>query len=522
MKKLMIIILFIAESSFVFSQNDEIKNYYSLIDSAEFYISVNVNESSRFLNLIPFPLEESIKNNLGKYYYLSAQIEKTKSNLVKSHEKYILSIKYAEEENDLKTAGDAYHELALNLYNLDEIEEADFYIKKAKEHYTTINYEKGLLNVLLVPPYRKYLSYENNECIELTMENIDVYKAFTEDQYYYLFANYMLTSSHIGLDNVDTANKYFSVFSSLKDNPTISKSNYQYFKGNLHIDYVSYFIRQDKTDSALYYLSIVQKNIKKFDDPIIREIYLYFVDVYKITGEKDKENAYLDSLRIFNEKVLSQNIKGTFEVHKSLIESDKKVNSLEKNSNLIKGIAFILILIIISFIIYYYYFFRRKFLSEYNTLKDEMTLISFVDSNHEKLKIKTKSLEEYIIELKKTVQSITQEKNTEEQRKQINRLYKDLHLKTVNSPQIGGSHSELVNKINAKFFLEIKRLHPQLNESEIVVCYYIFIGLKNKEIAIFLNSSLRSIESKRFRISKKINLSKNESIAEYLKVNFNN
>ena len=161
-------------------------------------------------------------------------------------------------------------------------------------------------------------------------------------------------------------------------------------------------------------------------------------------------------------------------------------------------------------------------MSEYNTLKDEMTLISFVDSNHEKLKIKTKSLEEYIIELKKTVQSITQEKNTEEQRKQINRLYKDLHLKTVNSPQIGGSHSELVNKINAKFFLEIKRLHPQLNESEIVVCYYIFIGLKNKEIAIFLNSSLRSIESKRFRISKKINLSKNESIAEYLKVNFNN
>lgn len=213
--------------------------------------------------------------------------------------------------------------------------------------------------------------------------------------------------------------------------------------------------------------------------------------------------------------MLHKNIQGTFEIHKSLIESDKKIKTLKSDSNNSKIIALILIFVIIVLFVFYY-FNRKKIKSDFNVLKDDLTVVSFIDSNHEKLKIKTKNLEEYVLELRKVLKSITQESDKVEQQNKIDKLYKDLHLRTVNSEGVGGSHSELVNKLNAKFFIEFQSLHPELNDSEIVICYYISVGFKNKEIATFLNSSIRSLESKRFRISKKINLAQNENLADYL------
>ena len=70
---------------------------------------------------------------------------------------------------------------------------------------------------------------------------------------------------------------------------------------------------------------------------------------------------------------------------------------------------------------------------------------------------------------------------------------------------------------NSAFFIKINQLFPQLNEDEKIICYYIFAGFKNKEIAIFLKTTVRAIESKRYRIYKKIDFENTkESFPEFL------
>jgi DNA-binding NarL/FixJ family response regulator len=47
------------------------------------------------------------------------------------------------------------------------------------------------------------------------------------------------------------------------------------------------------------------------------------------------------------------------------------------------------------------------------------------------------------------------------------------------------------------------------------------MGFTNKEIAVFLNATVRSVESRRYRISKKIELvNKNTTLLKHLQVTF--
>ncbi|MCH3885027.1 helix-turn-helix transcriptional regulator [Tenacibaculum aquimarinum] len=144
--------------------------------------------------------------------------------------------------------------------------------------------------------------------------------------------------------------------------------------------------------------------------------------------------------------------------------------------------------------------------------------LSYLKTNHDKLKVKVKGLEDYIIDVKKEIKSISIISDTSKQRDQIKELYKDLHLNSSTILDKSKNHLELVNDLNIDFFNTLNEKHPELDDSEVIICYYLHIGFKNKEIAVFLNKSLRSIESKRFRIGKKLQLKENKiNLLEYLK-----
>ena len=84
---------------------------------------------------------------------------------------------------------------------------------------------------------------------------------------------------------------------------------------------------------------------------------------------------------------------------------------------------------------------------------------------------------------------------------------------------------ELVNDLNVEFFNQIHSKYPELNDSEVITCYYLFMGFKNKEIAMFLNTSVRALESKRYRISKKIDYDFNKgttTLVSHLENTFRN
>lgn len=67
------------------------------------------------------------------------------------------------------------------------------------------------------------------------------------------------------------------------------------------------------------------------------------------------------------------------------------------------------------------------------------------------------------------------------------------------------------------FFKRIKAAHPKLTEYDIRLCTYILVGVDNKQIAMMLNVLPDSLKKSRTRLRKKLGISTDESLAEYLR-----
>lgn len=72
------------------------------------------------------------------------------------------------------------------------------------------------------------------------------------------------------------------------------------------------------------------------------------------------------------------------------------------------------------------------------------------------------------------------------------------------------------DKIHTDFLVQIKQKYPSLTAGELKLCAYIRLNLSTKEIARLLNISTRGVETTRYRLRKKLGLSKEDNLFEYL------
>lgn len=72
------------------------------------------------------------------------------------------------------------------------------------------------------------------------------------------------------------------------------------------------------------------------------------------------------------------------------------------------------------------------------------------------------------------------------------------------------------SEVYPDFFLMLKNHRPILVLSEIHVCCYIRMNYTSKDIARFTRISVRSVESKKYRIKKKFSLNPDDSLTEYI------
>ena len=66
------------------------------------------------------------------------------------------------------------------------------------------------------------------------------------------------------------------------------------------------------------------------------------------------------------------------------------------------------------------------------------------------------------------------------------------------------------------FFKKVKDRHPDLTPNDLKLCAYLRLNLSTKEIAPMLNISPRSVEVKRYRLRKKMNLDRDTGLTEYI------
>ncbi|MGB5264155.1 MAG: LuxR C-terminal-related transcriptional regulator, partial [Lutimonas sp.] len=73
---------------------------------------------------------------------------------------------------------------------------------------------------------------------------------------------------------------------------------------------------------------------------------------------------------------------------------------------------------------------------------------------------------------------------------------------------------EAFNNADKDFLQRVKNEYPNLTPNDLRLCAYLRLNLSSKEIAPLLNISYKSVEIKRYRLRKKMELSNEDNLVE--------
>ena len=88
--------------------------------------------------------------------------------------------------------------------------------------------------------------------------------------------------------------------------------------------------------------------------------------------------------------------------------------------------------------------------------------------------------------------------------------------KNLNNTDDWKFFQEAFNNADKDFLKKIKSKHPNLTPNDLRLCAYLRLNLSSKEIAPLLNISPRSVEVKRYRLRKKMDLEHDASLTNYI------
>ena len=75
---------------------------------------------------------------------------------------------------------------------------------------------------------------------------------------------------------------------------------------------------------------------------------------------------------------------------------------------------------------------------------------------------------------------------------------------------------EAFKNADKEFFDKVKSRHPELTSNDLRLCAYLRLNLSSKEIAPLINISVKSVEIKRYRLRKKMDLPREMNLTDYI------
>ena len=117
--------------------------------------------------------------------------------------------------------------------------------------------------------------------------------------------------------------------------------------------------------------------------------------------------------------------------------------------------------------------------------------------------------------IKKSLQRLSSESNDELTKNQMNTLIRKINREMDSEKQwkVFEDHFENVHETLLK---RIKAKYPDLSPSELKLCAYLRLNISSKEIATLMNISTRGVEISRYRLRKKLNISRETNLTEFI------
>jgi DNA-binding CsgD family transcriptional regulator len=198
----------------------------------------------------------------------------------------------------------------------------------------------------------------------------------------------------------------------------------------------------------------------------------------------------------------------------------KENEILAEKNNKNRLVLFGVILILSLGFLVAYFISRKVYIEKQFIITEQRERIA--NSNLEHKKIELAMLSTNIVKENELISSISQDlknyvsllKSEKEQKLFVPLMNKlNIELKDKNKDE---SYSDQFNAAYPGYLESLINYHPQLSASELKVCTFLRLNLNSKEISEILNISVRSVESRRYRLRKKLKLSKETDLVNYL------
>lgn len=445
---------------------------------------------------------------LGSVYYENENYEKAKAL-------------YKEAINNFNLFEEKYKENRINGLNTSEINLA--LISKKQ-----LNFDQAMYY------YERILERVNNEL----KENKNTYFLYT---YLQIMDLYFIS------DDEDLAIKYFDLSTELYENE-ISNSEIQSFYSKVVSRYATHLKSKNRYEEAIKYFEKAKQLINDSSYEI-SNINILISECYLAINEYDKaEEIYLRNLknkdlslkdRIKINKGLAkvyyaqQRKNDLNEVYRSIIklysknstiinfndlenqmiiaEKQREINNnkLKSYRNNILAIIILFLFIITMLILVFNYNYQKV---KNSKLEDEKKKISIkLDAKKRELVSKANFILQRNEYLKNIKAKLDKSKVNEHFHNQISKEI----LELINSDKYYREFDKTFTKVYPEFY---KRLNSKfkLSQTYLRLAAYIKMNQSNKEIAKITGITLRTVETQRYRLSKKLNLNKDQDLNTFL------
>ncbi len=296
-----------------------------------------------------------------------------------------------------------------------------------------------------------------------------------------------------------------------------------------------------------YYFSEAERVCERLNNQTLKvKVYRHLSDYYHDNGATEKANRYLkmsytlsDSIRILDDAKRLADMELVYEMDKvvqenSLLRKESELKDANiKRQRLIFLLIGIIVVIVSSLIVYHYQTQRKRRLEaqriaeqreELNRKELEM-LRKREDTLKNELEIKNRELtskvlklvrnNEFIIHLTEELKQLLLELNPRESAKKEHIREMMAHLRSQSNDNSDTEFKYYFEQVYSSFYDNLLRQYPQLTSKDLRICAFLRLGLSTKEIAIITFREIRSVESSRNRLRKKMNIPADADLTEF-------
>lgn len=423
-------------------------------------------------------------NNISSVYYHYGD-----------HESAIQSMKELIEPSKRlgKSLGTLYYNLGTCYLHRDKYEDALFYLKKAEEEGGKAgNAKDGMSRHAYTSQAKLALAYAelNN------FERSDFY----------------LNESKKGMEELVLKDK-ISIYLDIIDIDLIRK---KWAKAKKELDKVEKVLQETNMNNykgqILIRYSLLAKETGNIDE------YFAFESRFRKFSDSLMKIRNLEELRLLDNLVTSQRdiskLKGERQKLK-IKDQEKSLQILEYERNTYRAVFWSLLIGLLLIIAVVWLRYRVK----QSRIRNEQ-LKSKTEELSSTLKVKKEQLtsmaiylgqnRDFLARLKRTLKKI---RSNELDRVELDELIVNVtEIHSISKDQ--QKFYELIEHMNAEFFAEITKKYPELTRNDIQLIGLLKLDLSSKEIASLTNISAKSVDVKRHRLRKKLNLERSVSLTD--------